>query len=115
MRYSIVFASLILASCMPTPPPTAPVPSPQIQKLTSACEAGDLEACKFLATLQSQQASQPRIMPMYYPAVPNTSSNSLAETYWGPQRNLKPLVYTPPLQTTTTCSYVFGNLVCNTN
>jgi hypothetical protein len=96
-----------LIACMETEPLAA---SPQRQQLYAACQANDLEACKFLETsdanaraqnaaawsnYQQQQAARPNPLALYNPyAVQNAGMSQ---------------------QTTTRCQYIGVQLVCQTN
>lgn len=74
-------ALMLAVSCTPTPPP----PNPALDRLTAACEAGDLEACAFILGRQDRQAEAQRA------AMPDFSSQpTVAETYSQTYERLRP-------------------------
>lgn len=95
---------VIQSACVAAEPPA---PSPERQQLIAACQANDLEACKFLETsaanaqaqraaawsdFEQQRAARPDPLSLYDPyAVMNAGALQ---------------------QTTTTCQYIGVQLVC---
>ena len=97
-RIAVVF---LLAGCVDQGPPP---PSPQLQKVIAACEAGNQTACTTVAEVRERQRSERGNMqssapvPQIYIPPMNVQDYQTAATNFGGQR------------LTTTCT-VYGNIV----
>jgi hypothetical protein len=79
---------LALAGCVDAPPPT---PSPARQKLDSACQAGELQACQTVADIEQRERERRSAIPM------PTYQTSPAVAYQMPMINSSPAISPAPL------------------
>jgi hypothetical protein len=103
---SAIFVAVMLGACQPTGP--AQISSSQ-QQIINACEAGDLDACKFIETAKANAQAQRAANWNAYQAA-QAAQPTLTETY-NSFGTLNPRPVGPT--TTTSCQRIGYQVVCN--
>lgn len=93
----LLLIALALAGCVETPPPA---PSPAVQQMMVACDAGNLQACETVAGMEAQERARRAAIPL------PTYSNQIdpGPFMTNPQ---------PTYQPTQMCRWVGQYWVCN--
>lgn len=102
MRKALIVAALAVSGCVELEPTPAP-PTPEALKLSSACQAGNLDACAYIETARAND-QQRRIAA--YSAWQASGAGKTQPMAW-PQMQ--------PMQQTaqrTTCRQVYGQFDC---